>query len=189
MKSSSKESSLKCCRSSFPYDAQFQVIMRFLVDPTQAPNNKVKLSTLTYLKCLVDIMERSDLASSADTPMALGKILTWTADQKSVEIRRASSACFVSMFNCNMTEFSTLMQQLPVACQNTASQIIQNHLKRAASLDKSPSSLPPRTPPSAGGTPVLQSPNTSLPRSNRPSRHNTLDLDDTENLNPEEVYK
>ncbi|XP_047740406.1 CLIP-associating protein 2 isoform X3 [Hyalella azteca] len=180
---------LDLVRSSFPCDAQFQVIMRFLVDPTQTPNNKVKLSILTYLKCLVDGMERSDLASSSDTPVALAKILTWTADHKSVEIRRASSACFVAMFNCNQLEFTNLLQQLPPACQSTASQIIQNHIKRAASLDKSPSSLPSRTPPSSGGTPVLQSPNTSLPRSSRPSRLNTLDLDDTENLNPDEVYK
>ena len=134
------------------------------------------------------------LCCSQDTPIALAKILTWTADQKSVDIRRASSACFVAMFNCNMTEFTALLQQLPPACQNTASQIIQSHLKRAASLDKSPSSLPPRTPPSSGGTPVLQSPNTSLPRSMAAHRHTSrqlsnVDLDDTENLNPDDVYK
>ena len=88
-----------------------------------------------------------------------------------------------------MTEFTTLLQSLSPPCQNMASQIIQNHLKRAASLDKSPSSLPPHTPPSSGGTPILQSPNTSLPRSHRPSRHGLFDYDDTENLNPEDVYK
>ncbi|XP_066957556.1 CLIP-associating protein 1-B isoform X46 [Macrobrachium rosenbergii] len=179
---------LDLVRDSFPCDQQFIVIMRFLVDQTQTPNSKVKVASLTYLKYLVDVMERRDLTASPDTPMALAKILTWTADQKSLDIRRAASAAFIAMFNCNITEFTALLQQLPPACQNTASQIIQNHLKRAASLDASPSSLPPRTPPSAGGTPVLQSPNTSLPRSQRTSRHNTIDFDDTENLNPEEVY-
>ncbi|KAK7070641.1 CLIP-associating protein 1 [Halocaridina rubra] len=180
---------LDLVRDSFPCDQQFIVIMRFLVDQTQTPNSKVKVACLTYLKCLVDVMERRDLTASSDTPIALAKILTWTADQKSLDIRRAASAAFIAMFNCNINEFTTLLQQLPPACQNTASQIIQSHLKRAASLDASPSSLPPRTPPSAGGTPVLQSPNTSLPRSQRPSRHNTIDFDDTENLNPEEVYR
>ncbi|XP_066957362.1 CLIP-associating protein 1 isoform X14 [Macrobrachium rosenbergii] len=180
---------LDLVRDSFPCDQQFIVIMRFLVDQTQTPNSKVKVASLTYLKYLVDVMERRDLTASPDTPMALAKILTWTADQKSLDIRRAASAAFIAMFNCNITEFTALLQQLPPACQNTASQIIQNHLKRAASLDASPSSLPPRTPPSAGGTPVLQSPNTSLPRSQRTSRHNTIDFDDTENLNPEEVYR
>ncbi|XP_068228567.1 CLIP-associating protein 2 isoform X21 [Palaemon carinicauda] len=179
---------LDLVRDSFPCDQQFVVIMRFLVDQTQTPNSKVKVASLTYLKYLVDVMERRDLTASPDTPMALAKILTWTADQKSLDIRRAASAAFIAMFNCNITEFTALLQQLPSACQNTASQIIQNHLKRAASLDASPSSLPTRTPPSAGGTPVLQSPNTSLPRSQRTSRHNTIDFDDTENLNPEEVY-
>ncbi|XP_064114880.1 CLIP-associating protein 2-like isoform X4 [Macrobrachium nipponense] len=179
---------LDLVRDSFPCDQQFIVIMRFLVDQTQTPNSKVKVASLTYLKYLVDVMERRDLTASPDTPVALAKILTWTADQKSLDIRRAASAAFIAMFNCNITEFTALLQQLPPACQNTASQIIQNHLKRAASLDASPSSLPPRTPPSAGGTPVLQSPNTSLPRSQRTSRHNTIDFDDTENLNPEEVY-
>lgn len=176
-------------RDSFPCDQQFIVLMRFLVDQAQTPNSKVKVATLTYLKCLVDVMDRGDLTASPDTPMALAKILTWTADQKSLDIRRAASACFIAMFNCNITEFTALLQQLPSACQSTASQIIQSHLKRAASLDASPSSLPTRTPPSAGGTPVLQSPNTSLPRSHRSSRHNTIDFDDTENLNPEEVYR
>ncbi|CAL4126640.1 unnamed protein product, partial [Meganyctiphanes norvegica] len=182
---------LDLVRDSFPCDQQFIVIMRFLVDQTQTPNSKVKVATLTYLKCLVDVMDRGDLTSSPDTPVALAKLLTWTQDQKSMDIRRAATAAFIAMFNCNMTEFTGLLQQLPNACQNTASQIIQNHLKRAASLDASPSSLPPRTPPSlsSGGTPVLQSPNTSLPRSHRPSRHNTIDYDDTENLNPEEVYR
>ncbi|XP_064114882.1 CLIP-associating protein 2-like isoform X6 [Macrobrachium nipponense] len=180
---------LDLVRDSFPCDQQFIVIMRFLVDQTQTPNSKVKVASLTYLKYLVDVMERRDLTASPDTPVALAKILTWTADQKSLDIRRAASAAFIAMFNCNITEFTALLQQLPPACQNTASQIIQNHLKRAASLDASPSSLPPRTPPSAGGTPVLQSPNTSLPRSQRTSRHNTIDFDDTENLNPEEVYR
>ncbi|XP_071512323.1 CLIP-associating protein 1-B isoform X14 [Panulirus ornatus] len=180
---------LDLVRDSFPCDQQFIVIMRFLVDQTQTPNSKVKVATLTYLKCLVDVMERGDLTASPDTPMALAKILTWTADQKFLDIRRAASAAFIAMFNCNITEFTALLQQLPPACQSTASQIIQSHLKRASSLDASPSSLPPRTPPSAGGTPVLQSPNTSLPRSHRPSRYNTIDFDDTENLNPEEVYR
>lgn len=176
-------------RDSFPCDQQFIVIMRFLVDQTQTPNSKVKVATLTYLKCLVDVMERGDLTASPDTPVALAKILTWTADQKFLDIRRAASAAFIAMFNCNMTEFTALLQQLPPACQSTASQIIQTHLKRVSSLDASPSSLPPRTPPSSGGTPVLQSPNTSLPRSHRPTRYNTIDFDDTENLNPEEVYR
>ncbi|XP_069183085.1 CLIP-associating protein 1-B isoform X33 [Procambarus clarkii] len=180
---------LDLVRDSFPCDQQFIVIMRFLVDQTQTPNSKVKVATLTYLKCLVDVMERGDLTASPDTPMALAKILTWTADQKFLDIRRAASAAFIAMFNCNITEFTALLQQLPPACQSTASQIIQSHLKRASSLDASPSSLPPRTPPSSGGTPVLQSPNTSLPRSHRPSRYNTIDFDDTENLNPEEVYR
>ncbi|XP_037787212.1 CLIP-associating protein 2-like isoform X14 [Penaeus monodon] len=180
---------LDLVRDSFPCDQQFIVLMRFLVDQAQTPNSKVKVATLTYLKCLVDVMDRGDLTASPDTPMALAKILTWTADQKSLDIRRAASACFIAMFNCNITEFTALLQQLPSACQSTASQIIQSHLKRAASLDASPSSLPTRTPPSAGGTPVLQSPNTSLPRSHRSSRHNTIDFDDTENLNPEEVYR
>ncbi|KAK8391267.1 hypothetical protein O3P69_017127 [Scylla paramamosain] len=179
---------LDLVRDSFPCDQQFIVIMRFLVDQTQTPNCKVKVATLTYLKCLVDVMELGDLTASPDTPVALAKILTWTADQKFLEIRRAASAAFIAMFNCNMTEFTALLQQLPPACQSTASQIIQTHLKRVSSLDASPSSLPPRTPPSSGGTPVLQSPNTSLPRSHRPARYNTIDFDDTENLNPEEVY-
>ncbi|XP_063867995.1 CLIP-associating protein 2-like isoform X12 [Scylla paramamosain] len=180
---------LDLVRDSFPCDQQFIVIMRFLVDQTQTPNCKVKVATLTYLKCLVDVMELGDLTASPDTPVALAKILTWTADQKFLEIRRAASAAFIAMFNCNMTEFTALLQQLPPACQSTASQIIQTHLKRVSSLDASPSSLPPRTPPSSGGTPVLQSPNTSLPRSHRPARYNTIDFDDTENLNPEEVYR
>ncbi|KAB7504085.1 CLIP-associating protein 2, partial [Armadillidium nasatum] len=180
---------LDLVRESFKYDLQFQVLMRFLTDTTQTPNTKVKVATLTYLKCLVDVMDCGDLFCSQDTPVALTKILAWTADQKSVEVRRASSAAFIAMFNCNMSDLSTLLQQLPQACQTTASLIIQNHLKRANSLDASPSSLPPRTPPSSGSTPpVLQSPNTSLPRLHRPRFH-TLDLDDTENLNPEEVSR
>ncbi|KAG0723019.1 CLIP-associating protein 2 [Chionoecetes opilio] len=178
---------LDLVRDSFACDQQFIAIMRFLVDQTQTPNSKVKVATLTFLKCLVDVMELGDLTASPDTPVALAKILTWTADQKFLDIRRAASAAVIAMFNCNLTEFTALLQQLPPACQSTASQIIQTHLKRVSSLDASPSSLPPRTPPSVGGTPVLQSPNTSLPRAHRPARYNTIDIDDTENLNPEEV--
>lgn len=184
---------MACFRGSFKCDAQFQCLVRFLTDATQTPNARVKVAALTYLKCLVDVMDCGDLLCAADTPVALAKVLAWTADHKSVEVRRAASAAFVAMFNCNMTDLTTLLQQLPQACQSAASQIIQSHLKRAASLDASPSSLPPRTPSSWGGTPppVLQSPNASLPRPHRPHAHKLapLDGDDTENLNPEEVSK
>ena len=127
--------------------------MRFTTDPTQTPNTKVKLATLTYLRCLLDAMDREDLLSSTDTPAALVKILSWTSDQRSFELRRASSSCFVAMFNCNMSAFSKLLQELPAPCQNAASQIIQTHLRRAESLDQSPSSVASLTPHSSGSTP------------------------------------
>jgi hypothetical protein len=44
---------LDLIRDSFPAEAQFGVLMRYLGDVTQTPNSKVKLATLTYLRRLL----------------------------------------------------------------------------------------------------------------------------------------
>merc|ERR1719483_1896163 len=90
---------LDVVRESFSYEEQLAVIFKFLVDQTQTPNSKVKLATLQYLKSLVTLVESADIPINKDSEMALAKIITWTSEPKSGDIRRAAHQALVSMFN------------------------------------------------------------------------------------------
>jgi vesicle coat complex subunit len=45
--------------------------------------------------------------------MALGKIITWTYEPKSAEVRKAAMASLVSLFRLNANHFSMILHRLP----------------------------------------------------------------------------
>ena len=49
-------------------------VMRFLVDPTQTPNTKVKVALLTFITQLAAMSEPSAIANNATTSKALAKV-------------------------------------------------------------------------------------------------------------------
>jgi CLIP-associating protein 1/2 len=97
-------------------------VMRFLVDATQTPNSKVKVAILTFLTQLATCTEPSAFGpvttSGRDcTPAALAKIIGWTGDAKSSDIRRAAQAAVIALFNLNTPQVTMILAGLPTEYQ------------------------------------------------------------------------
>ena len=131
---------------------------------------------------MVILVESANIPMNKDSEMALAKIITWTAEPKSVEIRRAAHAALVSMFNTHTPQLTMIVSSLPQMYQDSCAEILDKQLPGGPSGESplKPSSGPmkPRT--------VGSTLNTARPRT---SPHRALDPDDSENLNPEDVNK
>lgn len=82
--------------------------MRFIVDQTQTPNLKVKVAILRYIEALARQMDPADFVNSSETRLAVSRIITWTTEPKSSDVRkvgrrdgrgRRSSICPPSQFS------------------------------------------------------------------------------------------
>ncbi|KAI7808589.1 putative CLIP-associating protein 1-A-like [Triplophysa rosa] len=82
------QKALDITRESFPFDQQFNILMRFIVDQTQTPNLKVKVAILKYIESLVRQMDPADFVNSSETRLAVSRIITWTTEPKSSDVRR-----------------------------------------------------------------------------------------------------
>jgi len=171
---------LDVVRESFSYEDQLMVIFKFLVDQAQTPNSKVKLATLQYLKSLVTLVESADIPVNKDSEMALAKIITWTSEPKSGDIRRAAHQALVSMFNTHTPQMTQIVAKLPQVYQDNAAELLDKHLPPGESPLKpsGPSPMKPRAHPSQANT-----------SRTRQSPLKAIDPDDSENMNPDEVNK
>uniref|UniRef100_A0A8C9W1W8 Cytoplasmic linker associated protein 2 n=1 Tax=Scleropages formosus TaxID=113540 RepID=A0A8C9W1W8_SCLFO len=79
---------LDVTRWSFPNDLQFTILMRFTVDQTQTPNLKVKVAILRYIETLALQMDPGDFVNSSETRLAVSRIITWTTEPKSSDVRK-----------------------------------------------------------------------------------------------------
>ncbi|XP_041937619.1 CLIP-associating protein 1-like isoform X5 [Alosa sapidissima] len=82
------QKALDVTRDSFPYDQQFNILMRFIVDQTQTPNLKVKVAILKYIDLLARQMDPTDFVNSSETRLAVSRIITWTTEPKSSDVRK-----------------------------------------------------------------------------------------------------
>ncbi|XP_061688193.1 CLIP-associating protein 1-like isoform X1 [Syngnathoides biaculeatus] len=73
---------------SFPYEQQFNILMRFIVDQTQTPNLKVKVAILRYIEALAHRMDPADFVNTSETRLAVSRIITWTTEPKSSDVRK-----------------------------------------------------------------------------------------------------
>ncbi|TKC46710.1 hypothetical protein EI555_014355, partial [Monodon monoceros] len=172
---------------SFPFDQQFNILMRFIVDQTQTPNLKVKVAILKYIESLARQMDPTDFINSSETRLAVSRIITWTTEPKSSDVRKAAQIVLISLFELNTPEFTMLLGALPKTFQDGATKLLHNHLKNSSNTSVgSPSNTIGRTPsrhPSSRTSP-LTSPTNCSHGGLSPS---LLDYD-TENLNSEEIY-
>ncbi|XP_058972791.2 CLIP-associating protein 1-A isoform X5 [Pocillopora verrucosa] len=120
---------LDVIRDSFPYDLQFSILTRFITDQTQTPNLKVKIAILQYLQGLIGLMDPSDFTNSGETRLAVSRIITWTTEPKSADVRKESAAVIVALFELNTPEFSMMLTVLPKSFQDGATKLLHNHLK------------------------------------------------------------
>ncbi|TNN85737.1 CLIP-associating protein 2 [Liparis tanakae] len=178
---------LDVTRESFPNDLQFTILMRFTVDQTQTPNLKVKVAILKYIDTLTLQMEAPDFVNSSETRLAISRIITWTTEPKSSDVRKAAQSVLISLFQLNTPEFTMLLAALPKTFQDGATKLLQNHLKNTGNAAQAPMGSPltrhtPRSP-ASWSSPVTSPTNTSQ---NTPSP-SAFDYD-TENMNSEDIY-
>ncbi|XP_031442069.1 CLIP-associating protein 2 isoform X2 [Clupea harengus] len=177
---------LDVTRESFPNEHQFTILMRFTVDQTQTPNLKVKVAILRYIETLTMQMEPTDFSNSSETRLAVSRIITWTTEPKSADVRKAAQAVLIALFQLNTPEFTMLLGALPKTFQDGATRLLQNHLRNTGNTAQAQTGSPllrhtPRSP--AGWTSPLTSP-TNTSQTLSPSAFDY----DTENMNSEEIY-
>ncbi|XP_063285291.1 CLIP-associating protein 1 isoform X17 [Pelobates fuscus] len=181
------QKALDVTRDSFPFDQQFNILMRFIVDQTQTPNLKVKVAILKYIESLARQMDPTDFVNSSETRLAVSRIITWTTEPKSSDVRKAAQIVLISLFELNTPEFTMLLGALPKTFQDGATKLLHNHLRNSSNSSMgSPSNTIGRTPPrhSSSRASPLTSPTNCSHGGISPS---LLDYD-TENLNSDEIY-
>ncbi|XP_058233382.1 CLIP-associating protein 2 isoform X35 [Hemibagrus wyckioides] len=181
------QKALDVTRESFPNDLQFTILMRFTVDQTQTPNLKVKVAILKYIETLTLQMEPQDFVNSSETRLAVSRIITWTTEPKSSDVRKAAQSVLIALFQLNTPEFTMLLGALPKTFQDGATKLLQNHLRNTGGVAPAPIGSPltrhtPRSP-ASWSSPLTSPTNTSQ---NTPSP-SAFDYD-TENMNSEEIY-
>ncbi|XP_063262099.1 CLIP-associating protein 2 isoform X8 [Prinia subflava] len=181
------QKALDVTRESFPNDLQFSILMRFTVDQTQTPSLKVKAAILKYIETLVQQMDPGDFVNSSETRLAVSRIITWTTEPKSSDVRKAAQSVLISLFELNTPEFTMLLGALPKTFQDGATKLLHNHLRNTGNSGQgsmgSPLTRPTPRSPASWSSPLTSPTNTS---------QNTLSPSafdyDTENMNSEDIY-
>ncbi|XP_041104296.1 CLIP-associating protein 2-like isoform X31 [Polyodon spathula] len=181
------QKALDITRESFPNDLQFNILMRFTVDQTQTPNLKVKVAILKYIETLAMQMDPGDFVNSSETRLAVSRIITWTTEPKSSDVRKAAQVVLISLFQLNTPEFTMLLGALPKTFQDGATKLLQNHLRNSGNTAQAPTGSPltrptPRSP--ANWSSPLTSPTNTSRNTLSPSAFDY----DTENMNSEDIY-
>ncbi|XP_041662906.1 CLIP-associating protein 1a isoform X25 [Cheilinus undulatus] len=183
------QKALDITRESFPFDQQFNILMRFIVDQTQTPNLKVKVAILKYIESLARQMDPTDFVNSSETRLAVSRIITWTTEPKSSDVRKAAQVVLIALFELNTPEFTMLLGALPKTFQDGATKLLHNHLKNTSNTSSSvgsPSNTIGRTP--SRHTPSRTSPLTSPTNCSHGGLSPSMMEYDTENMNSEEIY-
>ncbi|XP_050096298.1 CLIP-associating protein isoform X5 [Anopheles aquasalis] len=176
----------------FPPDLQLQCVFRILVDNAQTPNVKTRQATLRFLTQLaLNYCTASQFVVQPQNQqvmnLAIQKIIQTSLDQKSMELKSQARQCIVALYNCNPSQMTLTLGNLPKQYQDTARAFIQHNMRRSVSGNDSPSS-----PLSSSSPKPLLSPqqgpyslqNIASPR----SRQASVEVP-TESMNTEEVYK
>ncbi|XP_052344511.1 CLIP-associating protein 1-B-like isoform X3 [Oncorhynchus keta] len=184
------QKALDVTRDSFPFDQQFNILMRFIVDQTQTPNLKVKVAILRYIECLARQMDPADFVNSSETRLAVSRIITWTTEPKSSDVRKAAQVVLIALFELNTPEFTMLLGALPKTFQDGATKLLHSHLRNSSNTGvASPSSTMGRTPPPPRHPSSRSSPLTSPTNCSRGGALSPSMLEyDTENLNTDQIY-
>lgn len=139
------ERTIDVVRENFPFESQFRILMKYIVDQTQTPNAKVKVAMLRYLETLSDLMEPSGFQNSSETRLAVSRIIAWIKEDKSMDVRRASSSVLIALFELNTSEFSAMLAFFPRSYQLTASEVRQKASSPRSNYRSPRSHTSPRT--------------------------------------------
>uniref|UniRef100_A0A0X3P8A4 TOG domain-containing protein n=1 Tax=Schistocephalus solidus TaxID=70667 RepID=A0A0X3P8A4_SCHSO len=121
---------LTVLRSTFPLDLQFFHCCRFIIDDALTPAPKVKVCMLEYIKDLLVMMPSDALCNPpVEVVKAITRIITWSTEPKSAEVRRLASRVIIKMSDLNSDNFTHLIQQIPRGQQEQASKLLKTYQK------------------------------------------------------------
>jgi len=170
---------MEIVRLSFPCDSQLTAVFKFLTDPTQTPNAKMKIFAMSYIsKLAVTTDPGSAFPSAADgkkdyATLALTKMIGWTMGnniKQGPELRRAAQEAILALYSLNASQITLRLSQLPEEYQEAVSGLIKNRVRRS-SVDQ------------------LMSPKYHNRQSPTNFASPPLQHDNTDNFNSEEIYK
>ncbi|CAG00861.1 unnamed protein product [Tetraodon nigroviridis] len=125
------QKALDVTRESFPYEQQFNILMRFIVDQTQTPNLKT-LHNWAGEEC-------SGRASTVASLPGEGNL--------EERCKQAAQVVLIALFELNTPEFTMLLGALPKTFQDGTTKLLHNHLRNTSASMASPSNsgrAPPR---------------------------------------------
>ncbi|XP_075820446.1 CLIP-associating protein 2 isoform X48 [Microtus pennsylvanicus] len=182
------QKALDVTRESFPNDLQFNILMRFTVDQTQTPSLKVKVAILKYIETLAKQMDPGDFINSSETRLAVSRVITWTTEPKSSDVRKAAQSVLISLFELNTPEFTMLLGALPKTFQDGATKLLHNHLRNTGNGTQQSSMGSPLTRPTPRSPANWSSPLTSPTNTSQNTLSPSAFDYDTENMNSEDIY-
>uniref|UniRef100_A0A673I5H4 CLIP-associating protein 1-B-like n=1 Tax=Sinocyclocheilus rhinocerous TaxID=307959 RepID=A0A673I5H4_9TELE len=125
---------LDVTRDSFPYNQQFNILMRFIVDQTQTPNLKVGLDFIfsfpnpksSDIRKTLHIWLNEEASGRSSTVASL-------PGESNLEERckQAAQMVLIALFELNTPEFTMLLGALPKTFQDGATKLLHNHLKNS----------------------------------------------------------
>lgn len=119
------------------------------------------------------------LSNGNDLKISLMKIISWTTDPKSQELRKNAQEVLIDLFNLNTVEYLNVLKQLPNTYQDTACQLTQ--MKRKFSSDLSITN-------NEGTSSKPASRRSSSLTRNSLLKIDNIEYENSENYNPEQVY-
>ncbi|XP_076259091.1 CLIP-associating protein isoform X6 [Rhynchophorus ferrugineus] len=147
---------LDLIKYSFPVSLLIANVYRFLLDATQTPNLKSKTVVLNFLSTLCSQQDAAAAISTTPNALqALQKLIAFSQDSKSTEMRQVAKLCIVALWNCNTPAVTMMLTELPKEQQDIASNIVHNHMRKTSNssepsspmISGSPKPLSPSTPP------------------------------------------
>uniref|UniRef100_A0A2K6GEV4 Cytoplasmic linker associated protein 2 n=1 Tax=Propithecus coquereli TaxID=379532 RepID=A0A2K6GEV4_PROCO len=171
-----------------PHGKVFSMFLETLVDFIQVHKDDLQdwlfvlltqlLKKMVYLIVIRNIYE---------TRLAVSRVITWTTEPKSSDVRKAAQSVLISLFELNTPEFTMLLGALPKTFQDGATKLLHNHLRNTGNGTQSSMGSPltrptPRSP--ANWSSPLTSPTNTSQNTLSPSAFDY----DTENMNSEDIY-
>ncbi|CAD5122729.1 DgyrCDS11140 [Dimorphilus gyrociliatus] len=126
---------LEVIRDCFDLENQFQNLSKFIIDQSVSPSLRVKDAVLIYM---FDVVQRLDSDviglnfQMTEVRLAISRLITWTSEPKSAEVRRSSAQLIVALFDANPPAFQSLISELPKPFRDPATKVLKNHVKTAS---------------------------------------------------------
>lgn len=112
---------------------------------------QVKITVLNFLTALCNIAEPDHLAVKPPAHQTLQKVIAYSQDPKSADLRAAAKNCLMAMWNCNTPYVTMALAELPRDQQEVASGVVRERMRRSSGGGE------PGSPVGGGGSPKLMS--------------------------------